>query len=288
MIVETPAKINLTLEVLGRRTDGFHELATWMVPVGVFDRLEIVLGEKDEFTTDTPGLAWNDHNLVYRAVGLFRQETGIRSLYRIRLTKRIPIGAGLAGGSSNAAATLRLLNRLHGEPFTDEALIGLAARLGSDAAFFVRCEPAWCTGRGEKMAPRPFARGLWLLLVKPGFAVPTAAAYAAYAGLPAGERRGQPVATGWGELRNDLEPAVFRKYVLLPLVKGWLARQPETTLSLMSGSGSTLFGLTAEAAQADELQRRFVENFGARFWIAVCPLNPAMPKAAGSGETQEW
>lgn len=276
MTIETPAKINLTLELLGRRPDGFHEIATWMVPVGLFDRLEIEPAAADHFFTATPGLSWGDGNLIFRAVQLFRQETGVRASYRIELDKRIPIGAGLAGGSSDAAATLRLLNRLHDCALTDDELARLAARLGSDTAFFIRCEPAWCTGRGEVMAAKPLPDGLWCLLVKPDFGIPTAAAYAAYARLPPSEKRGQPVATPWGELRNDLEPAVFSKYVILPVLKAWLARQPETRFCLMSGSGSTLFAVTDEGEPlARDLQQRCLDFFGATFWSAVCRLNPA-------------
>src|ERR687884_322871 len=102
MTIETPAKINLTLELLGQRPDGFHEIATWMAPVGLFDRLEIEPAAADHFFTETPGLGWDDSNLIYRAVQLFRGKTGVRAPYRIELKKRIPIGAGLAGGSSDA------------------------------------------------------------------------------------------------------------------------------------------------------------------------------------------
>jgi 4-diphosphocytidyl-2-C-methyl-D-erythritol kinase len=252
-----------------------------MVPVGLFDRLEIEPAAADLFSTETPGLSWDDGNLIFRAVQLFRKETGIRAFYRIELTKRIPIGAGLAGGSSDAAATLRLLNRLHACALTDDDLAGLAARLGSDTAFFVRCEPAWCTGRGEVMSARPLPDGLWCLLVKPDFGIPTGAAYAAYAGLPAAEKRGQTVVTSWGELRNDLEPAIFPKYVILPVLKSWLARQPETRLSLMSGSGSTVFAVIDEGEPVTrELQQRFLGFFGPTFWSAVCRLNPVMTGTA--------
>jgi 4-diphosphocytidyl-2-C-methyl-D-erythritol kinase len=281
MTIETPAKINLTLELLGRRPDGFHEIATWIVPVGLFDRLEIEPAAADQFSTDTPGLRWDDGNLIFRAVQLFRKETGTQVPYRIELTKRIPVGAGLAGGSSDAAATLRLLNQLHGCALTADDLAGLAARLGSDTAFFVRCEPAWCTGRGEVMTAKPFPDGLWCLLVKPDFGIPTGAAYAAYARLAPAAKRGQTIVTPWGELRNDLEPAVFPKYVILPVLKSWLARQQETRLSLMSGSGSTVFAVTDQGEPAArELQQRFLEFFGPTFWSAVCRLDPVMTGTA--------
>ncbi len=271
MTTETPAKVNLTLEVHGRRGDGYHELATWMVPLALADTLDVALAEDgaDHFETDAPGLAWHAPNLVYRATALFREKTGLGRAYRVRLRKRIPIGAGLAGGSSNAAGTLKLLNALHGTPFAEADLEALAAELGSDVAFFVRGKSAWCTGRGEVMTPKPLPSAAWCVLAKPGFGVATAEAYAAYAQRPADARRGEVAVSRWGELRNDLERAVFPKYLLLPVLKAWFARQPECGLALMSGSGSTVFGLTESEATAEGLHRRFVEEHGQAFWTGV-------------------
>jgi 4-diphosphocytidyl-2-C-methyl-D-erythritol kinase len=268
------AKINLTLEILGQRPDGFHELATWMLPVGLYDSLEIESASLSSFLSNVPELKADPSNLVVRAAQIFNRAVSVDTPYAIRLEKRIPIGAGLGGGSSNAAATLRLLNGLHNAPFQTDELEALAANLGSDVAFFIRSRPAWCTGRGERIEPRAFPDDLWICLFKPGFAISTAEAYRAYARLAANGKRGVEIRTPWGKLRNDLEPAVLPKYLFVGLLKGWLKEQPETLLALMSGSGSTVFAIVGSETDGEALRGRLGTEFGKQTWSAVCPLNP--------------
>jgi 4-diphosphocytidyl-2-C-methyl-D-erythritol kinase len=269
------AKINLTLEILGKRPDGFHELATWMVPVGLYDSMEIERASRPSFFSNAPELKGDSSNLVIRAAQIFNWAASIDVAYAIRLEKKIPIGAGLGGGSSNAAATLRLLNDLHNGPFRLQQLEELAANLGSDVAFFIYGRSAWCTGRGERIEPRAFPDNLWVCLFKPGFAVSTAAAYRAYAQLAGDCKRGRQTDTRWGKLRNDLEPAVLPKYLFLRLGKVWLEKQSETLFALMSGSGSTTFAIVRSQADGETLQARFRAEFGERTWSAVCELNPS-------------
>jgi 4-diphosphocytidyl-2-C-methyl-D-erythritol kinase len=269
------AKINLTLEILGKRPDGFHELATWMVPVGLYDSMEIERASRPSFFSNAPELKGDSSNLVIRAAQIFNRAASIDVAYAIRLEKKIPIGAGLGGGSSNAAATLRLLNDLHNGPFRLQQLEELAANLGSDVAFFIYGRSAWCTGRGERIEPRAFPDNLWVCLFKPGFAVSTAAAYRAYAQLAGDCKRGRQTDTRWGKLRNDLEPAVLPKYLFLRLGKVWLEKQSETLFALMSGSGSTTFAIVRSQADGETLQARFRAEFGERTWSAVCELNPS-------------
>jgi 4-diphosphocytidyl-2-C-methyl-D-erythritol kinase len=266
------AKINLTLEILGKRADGFHELATWMLPVGLYDLMEIEPATRPSFSSNVPELKEDPSNLVIRATQIFNRAASIDTAYGIHLEKNIPIGAGLGGGSSNAAATLRLLNELHHSRFSKQQLEELAANLGSDVAFFISGVSAWCTGRGERIEPRVFPDDLWISLFKPGFAVSTAGAYAR---LPANRRRGLETDTPWGKLRNDLEPAVLPKYLFLGLLKDWLKKQPETLFALMSGSGSTIFAIVRSQADGEALQARFRAEFGGRTWSAVCKLNPS-------------
>ena len=273
MRIFTPAKINLTLEVLGKRSDGFHELATWMIPIGLYDCLTIEPAIQMVFESNVPELPSDRTNLIIRAVEAFQKLSGSQQNYRIVLEKNIPIGAGLGGGSSDAAATLRLLNRIAGDPISPPALSGVAAELGSDVAFFIEARSAWCTGRGEKMEPRDFPKDRWLCLAKPGFAVPTAWAYTADANLPKQRKRGEPVETMWGSLRNDLEPAVFIKYLLLAEIKRWFQQQAETEITLMSGSGSTTFAVTGSSMSANALRERFAAEFGENFWTFVGQLN---------------
>jgi 4-diphosphocytidyl-2-C-methyl-D-erythritol kinase len=275
MRIFTPAKINLTLEVLGKRSDGFHELATWMIPIALYDCLTIEPAVKMVFESNVPELPNDRTNLIIRAVDAFRKLSGSPQNYRIVLEKNIPIGAGLGGGSSDAAATLRLLNRIAGDQISPQALSGVAAELGSDVAFFIEARSAWCTGRGERMEPRDFPEDRWLCLAKPGFAVPTAWAYTTYAKLPKQQKRGQPAATRWGSLRNDLEPAVFTKYLLLAEIKRWFQQQAETEITLMSGSGSTTFAVTGSSVSANALRERFAAEFGGNFWTFVAQLNPS-------------
>jgi 4-diphosphocytidyl-2-C-methyl-D-erythritol kinase len=275
MRMATPAKINLTLEVLGQRPDGFHELATWMLPLGLYDELTMELSSEMTYESNLPSLGFDRSNLILRAIERFQQETGETAAYRIDLHKEIPTGAGLGGGSSDAAATLLLLNQLHQNPLTDEKLLGLAAQLGSDVPFFLKGRSAWCTGRGEKMEIREFPHNRWVVLIKPEFGVSTAAAYSAYKALPAEQKRGQAKKTDWGLLRNDLEQPVFQKYLLLPEIKSWLEQQADTEVALMSGSGSTMFAVVKSADDGEQVKERFLLFFGLKFWVQVCRLNPA-------------
>jgi 4-diphosphocytidyl-2-C-methyl-D-erythritol kinase len=270
------AKINLTLEILGKRPDGFHELATWMLPIGLCDSIEIERATQPSFLSNVPELSEDPLNLVIRAAEIFNRAAGIDTAYAFRLEKKIPIGAGLGGGSSNGAATLRLLNALHDFRFAGQQLEELAANLGSDVAFFLTSQSAWCTGRGEKIEPRVFPSDLWISLFKPGFAISTAGAYRAYAQLDSAHKRGQEVDTEWGKLRNDLEPAVLPKYLFLALLKDWLKQQSETLFALMSGSGSTIFAIVRSKAEGEILQTRFRTEFGDQTWSTVCPLNPSI------------
>jgi 4-diphosphocytidyl-2-C-methyl-D-erythritol kinase len=274
MKILTPAKINLTLEIVGKRPDGFHDLATWMLPIGLADHLEIEEATQPSFTSNITELGNDTSNLIIRAVDEFRNDVSIQGGYRISLEKKIPMGAGLGGGSSNAAGTLRLLNHIHGEPLSETRLRKLAAKLGSDVAFFVSPKPTWCTGRGEKLEPREFPKGLYVFLAKPEFGVSTANAYNAYSNLQPYKKRGAEEKTPWGLLRNDLESAVFPKYVLLPIIKDWMKHQRETLFSLMSGSGSTLFAVVNSRGEGEILADRFHNEFGPAIWTAVVELNP--------------
>ena len=247
-----------------------------MLPVGLYDSIEIEKANQQSFLTNVSELTEDPLNLVIRAAEIFNREAAIDTAYAIRLEKRIPIGAGLGGGSSNGAATLRLLNELHNFRFDREQLEELAANLGSDVAFFLTSRSAWCTGRGEKIEPRVFPGDLWITLFKPGFAISTAGAYRAYSELDADRKRGQEVDTEWGKLRNDLEPAVLPKYLFLALLKDWLKQQSETSFVLMSGSGSTIFAIVRSLVEGETLRTRFRTEFGDQTWSTVCRLNPSV------------
>lgn len=267
-----PAKINLTLTVKGRRDDGFHEIESLVCPISLFDTLEISQRESQgfEFLCDDSTLPTDETNLVVRAARLFCSSCGIEPHLRIELTKRIPHGAGLGGGSSDAAATLFGLNRLLATELSLEALSAMAAELGSDVPLFLHHSAAIIRGRGELVEPIAFPHTFPLLLIKPGFGVPTPWAYSRWKdALEIPSVRYTPQTFPWGSLHNDLERPVFEKYIFLAALKRWLLAQPEVAGALMSGSGATVFAVLHEAAGATPLGERLLAAFGTELWCCV-------------------
>ncbi|GAA5481854.1 4-(cytidine 5'-diphospho)-2-C-methyl-D-erythritol kinase [Haloferula sargassicola] len=271
MILEASAKLNLSLRVLGRRDDGFHELESLMVRLdGLADRLEIEVSDEDHFSCDAPGVPADDSNLVIKALQLFRRETGIRDRVRIRLEKRVPHGAGLGGGSSDAAAMLAGLNELSRAGLPVGNLTEMGARLGSDIPFFLGPPVAVVKGRGERIEEGPSLPSMRVVLLKPGFGVSTPDAYRRW--QDSRELEGvdyTPQTLAWGDLVNDLERPVFQKHLFLAEVKGWLRRQDGVEAALMSGSGSTMFAVIDEKADADGLIARAREELDPTFWTWV-------------------
>jgi len=268
-----PAKINLSLRVLGRRADGFHDIESLICPVSIFDTLEIAAREKGglEFVCDDSTLPAGEENLVVRAARLFCESCGIEPHLTIELAKGIPHGAGLGGGSSDAATTLIALDHLFETQLGRPALAAMAADLGSDIPFFIYQSAAVIGGRGERVTPTEFPHTLPLLLIKPPFGVPTPWAYSRW--KDSVEVPNVPYAAQtfpWGELVNDLERPVFEKYLFLALLKRWLIEQPEVAGALMSGSGSTVFAVLKDKDSAVALGERVVKEFGENLWLCAC------------------
>ncbi|MEA3207991.1 MAG: 4-diphosphocytidyl-2-C-methyl-D-erythritol kinase [Chthoniobacter sp.] len=267
-----PAKINLTLTVKGRRDDGFHELESLVCPISLFDTLEITPRDCGglEFVCDDPTLPTDETNLVVRAARLFCSSCGLEPHLHLDLAKRIPHGAGLGGGSSDAAATLFGLNRVFQTALSLDALSAMAAELGSDIPLFLHHSAAVIRGRGEQVEPVAFPHTLPLFLIKPPFGVPTPWAYRRW--KEAREIPGVPYAPqefAWGRLHNDLERPVFEKYLLLALLKRWLLAQPEVAGALMSGSGATVFAVLRARDASVALGERLVAEFGAGLWCCL-------------------
>ncbi len=285
MQLKSPCKVNLLLNILGKRADGFHELETVMHPVNLFDELSFARVTRGfHLTCSDPTLPTDSGNLVHRAVALFFQKTEIRDGVRIHLEKKIPLAAGLGGGSGNAATTLLGLNEIFGKPLSVKALQDIAATLGSDIPFFLQTKPGLGTGRGEKIQPLDFfpaMAGAAILLVHPGFGISTPWAYQNLARFPSA-LNGTPgraqkliallqtadLRTAGAEFYNSLEAPALEKYPLLTLFQEFF-RENGAAATLMSGSGSTTFALTTSLAAGEKLAEKFKAKFGETYWVAV-------------------
>ena len=275
--LSAPAKINLSLRVLRRREDGFHEIATRMAPLALADRvtLERLDGAagRVEFSCDDPTVPGDETNLAVKAVRVLEKITGPLPAVRIHLEKRIPHGAGLGGGSSDAAAVLRGLRELV-PVLSLQMLQQAAAATGSDVPFFLHGCVCDCTGRGETVRPVPdFAWHPRVLLLKPPFGVATPGAYARWREsreVPGLTYASQP--SPGGELVNDLERPVFAKYPVLGVLKARLLACEGVTAALMSGSGSTVFAVLEPAANAADIIAAAQHEIGAELWSCETAL----------------
>lgn len=277
MIKFVNAKLNLGLNIVGRRSDGYHDLETLFYPVGIHngtpqnpepfcDILEITPSEITEFIftgrrVDCP----LEKNLVYKAWQLFKENYPDVKEYAIRLDKHLPDGAGLGGGSADATFTLRMLNELSGNPFSDTKLAEMSLRLGADCPFFVYNSPCFAQGVGERLTPAHLVlSGWWALLVKPDISVSTKEAFAGV--VPA--RPAHPVTEiaelsveEWnGLMVNDFEASIFPNHIILPSIKESLLAQGAIYAS-MSGSGSTVFGLFRSREAAVKAKSEFSEHY---------------------------
>ncbi len=272
MQVLAPAKINLSLKILGRRSDGFHEIETLITPISLYDKIDI---EKQsrwiDFSCDDPTVPSGDENLVVRAAKAFFEKTKISGGVGIRLHKKIPHGAGLGGGSSDAAATLRVLNQLFKTKLSREELAKLGSNVGSDVSFFLFESAAVCKGRGEIVNPTRLKTKLSILLFKPAFLVSSAWAYSRWQDskeIP--EISYQPQNFDGQSFRNDLERPVFEKFVFLAQLKAWLLKQEQVGAALMSGSGSTVFAVLRSEADVDLLVKRARDQLDREIWASAC------------------
>ena len=281
---QSPCKVNLLLNILGKRPDGFHELETVMQPVNLFDRISFGRFKGSlNLTCSDPTLPVDRTNLVHRAATAFLEAAGAKDGVAIHLEKRIPMAAGLGGGSGNAATTLLGLNELFGAPLSAERLHEIAASIGSDVPFFLQSGPAIATGRGEKiqaLGAFPALKGTACLLIHPGFGVATAWAYQNLARFPEAlhGRQGRAeelvrllntfdLPTAAGEFFNSLEVPVLEKYPVLEIYQAFL-REHGAAVALMSGSGSTTFGIFSSHGAAKVAEEKVKEKFGP-CWIAT-------------------
>ncbi len=288
MLVEAAhAKLNLSLAIIGRRPDGFHGLVSLVAPLDLADTLALEPGRPLGLTCDDATLPADGANLVLKAAAAYARRRPAAPAGHFHLAKRVPHGAGLGGGSSDAAAALRLLDRLSGEPLGSAALEEIAADVGSDCPFFVRGEAAIMRGRGERLEPLPpTARaalaGRRVVVVKPPFGVPTPEAYGLFArsgvcrsvasveaalGAWLAAPAGDPSALG-----NDLAAPVFAKHVALPAGLAAFGRLSGSSWR-MTGSGSACFAFVDEGFDLAGLRTEMRRTWGPGSWSELTRIS---------------
>ena len=275
--VEGNAKINLTLDILGKRPDGYHEVAMVMQSIGLSDTVEMEKTDGPiELTINVPWLKADEKNLAWRAAALIKEEYKLAGGVRMKLTKRIPVAAGLAGGSTDAAAVLRGMKELYALDISEERLCELGAQLGSDIPFCLLGGTMLSTGRGEVLKRLPDLPATWVVLAKPRISVSTAWAYQNYDAQgakehPDNERIQQEIARGdrkavAGLLCNVLESVTIKKYDVISQYKQMMMQQGAMA-SMMSGSGPTVFGLAERKETADRIAAYMREHTDAYVYV---------------------
>lgn len=259
------AKVNLVLEVIGRRGDGYHKVAGIMQAIGLHDILTFEAADHTRFSCSEPGLQTGD-NLVYRAVRALCEATGETAGAGITLEKKIPLAAGLGGGSSDAAAVLKGLNRLWGLGLAVEKLAEIAAGIGSDVPFFIYGGTCLAQGRGEKITPLPDMERAWFVLLKPDVAVPENKTAALYGMLKPGHYSGGGLASGAAErikkgetgisvLYNTFDKVAAGAYNGLDLYREAFAGAGAVDIHL-AGSGPVLFSMSGSREDALAIQAK--------------------------------
>lgn len=262
MTLRAYAKINLGLQILGKRPDGYHEIETVFHQVNLFDEIELIPNDEGiRLTCDNREVPNDRSNLCIKAVELMHEITGVQEGVDIVLRKRIPLGAGLGGSSTDAAAVLLGLRKLWGLDISTNELRSLSASLGSDVPFFIEGGTAYATGRGDVLEAFELEVPYWILLVTPPVHVSTAWAYGNITPNPNVRRENlkalvsehmQEPRVLVNKLRNDFEPLIFREHPEVMRAKELLVRGG-ADFALMSGSGSSVFGFFSDATYAKEL-----------------------------------
>ncbi len=268
IVLKAPAKINLCLHVLGKRADGYHELAMAMQRVSLYDevRISVEPGDNVEVRCDGLMLDAGEENIAARAARLFLADLKMARKVNVSIEKRIPVAAGLGGGSSDAAAVLVGLNAMLQAGLSVEALMALGAQLGADVPFFIYPGSAWATGIGTSLAPLSEVPQVSYVLVNPGTAISTKEVYQSLRLTKGGDLASIPTFSARtplelvSELHNDLERVVLPRYPEVAAVKEQLLKAGALG-SLMSGSGATVFGVCQDRNSADRVADKIkVEN----------------------------
>lgn len=260
------AKVNLGLWVLNKRKDGYHNIFSVIQAIDLADQIYLEkIPAGIVLKTDSPKVPRNARNLAFKAAKIFLAGTKVKSGVRIFIKKKIPIEAGLGGGSSNAAFVLKGLNKLSGTKIPAKKLARWSEKLGSDVPFFFSSGTAFVRGRGEKVKSVALPLDYWIVLVNPPFSVSSRWAYSNFKfNLTNSQRvlnfKSQRYPKNFGEMlslcKNDLETAVSKKFPIIKKIKSQMLKQG-AMLSAMSGSGPTVFGIFKDKLQAREVMKKF-------------------------------
>lgn len=264
----SPAKVNLYLRVLGKRRDGYHDILSLLQRISLFDELAFSPGGCG-IVVRCPGgtLPEDEGNIVYRAAAAFFSRTAVPPGIEIIVRKKIPLAAGLGGGSSNAATTLTTLNEIAGSPLARKELMEIGSRLGADVPFFIYGKTAWVSGIGNRFVEAPSLPPLWFVLINPGFEIPTKMVYQKLnlgltnGGINYSIPRFYTMDDLIRGLTNDLEKVTVGLYPVLDLLKSLLLENGALG-ALMSGSGPTVFGLFADEESAFSAERKLKQESG--------------------------
>lgn len=278
MRVKSFAKINLGIEILGKRADGYHEIRTLLQTLDLYDLLEFHPLPHDAIVLegDEESIPWDESNLIYRAAVLLKERFALKRGIKILARKKIPSGSGLGGGSSNAASTLWALNQIWGIGSGKRTLMELGALLGADVPFFLEGGLCMGQGKGDRIIPLEDLSSLFCVLVLPPLHIPTASVYERFPLSLTSESKESKIIRflkrrELGFLENDLEKAVFS---LHPQIKGIknLIQEQGSELSMISGSGSAVFGLFSERWRAEKAQEAIAKDH-------VVALTKTIPRA---------
>lgn len=269
MKIKAHAKINLTLNIIGKREDGYHDVDMIMQTVGLHDIITIEKILTSIELSGTGSLTYDETNLAYKAAKLFFDVTGIRSGARIFVDKRIPMCAGMAGGSSDAAAVLKGLNILYGKPLSQRVLSKISSRLGADVPYCLMGSTARATGIGDIIAPIKPLESVPVVIVKPPVSVSTPKAYASldYPSLvhPDADTAQRAIEKGdrqalYNMMENSFEASIFKSFPIIKDIKSKMLSMGADA-SLMSGSGSAVFGIFENGKKAKEAYNYFKEMY---------------------------
>jgi len=272
--LKSRAKINLYLDVVNKRDDGYHDISTILTPLSLHDSITLKKDDAITVSCDKSAVPTDNTNLAFIAAKLFFDEGGIKSGVHIDIQKNIPVAAGLGGGSSNAATTLIGLNKLFDSPLPKEKLIKIAEKIGADVPFFIESKSVYAEGIGNIFVYYPTLPTLYFILINPGFSVSAKFAYDNLK-LPKEHKNniGKEVLDSLNTsvdvaliLKNSLEEPVINKYPILLDIKAELIKQQGCMGALMSGSGPTVFGLYEDARSAS-LAMQKIKSAMPDFWV---------------------